>query len=113
MAKRSYPTPRPGAAAGSSYPTSKVRGSGWEDIPHIRGHGQQLRGATSHLRSRGRPREATPCPSSGTADERSYPASEARGGGWEELPQVQEAVAAQAQEGREELLYIQGQEGWR
>ena len=30
----------------------------------------------------------------------------------EELPHVQGAVAAWVQEGREELLHIQGQEGW-
>ena len=37
--------------------------------------------------------------------------SEARGGSRKEQPDVQEAVAAQAQEGQEELLHIQGQEG--
>ena len=50
--------------------------------------------------------------------------SEVRGGGWKELPHawgqgrsgeeqphVQGAAAAQAQEGREELLHVQGQEG--
>ena len=36
---------------------------------------------------------------------------EVRGSGQEEQPQVQGAVAAWAQEGREELLHIQGQEG--
>ena len=46
------------------------------------------------------------------AAERSYPTSEVRGGGWEELPHVQEAVAVGAQEGREERLHVQGQEGW-
>ena len=39
--------------------------------------------------------------------------SEARDGGREEQPHVQGMMAAQAQEGQEELLYIQGQEGWR
>ena len=43
--------------------------------------------------------------------ERSYPTPEVRGGGREELPHVQVAVAALAQEGREELLHVQGQEG--
>ena len=38
--------------------------------------------------------------------------SEIRGGGREEQLHVQEAMAAQAQEGLEELLHIQGQEGW-
>ena len=36
---------------------------------------------------------------------------EVRGGGWEELPHVQGAVAARAQEGWEKLLHVQGQEG--
>ena len=60
------------------------------------------------------------------SDERSYPAPEVRGGnqmscpkpeargsGQEDQPQVQGAMAAQAQEGLEELSHIEGQEGWR
>ena len=43
--------------------------------------------------------------------ERSYPTSKVRGGSGEEQPHVQEAAAARAQEGREELLHVQGQEG--
>ena len=46
------------------------------------------------------------------ATERSYPTPEVRGGSQEELPHVQEAVAALAQKGQEELLYVQGQEEW-
>ena len=46
----------------------------------------------------------------GTA-ERSYPASEVRVGGRQEQPHVQGAVAARAQEGLEELLHFQCQEG--
>ena len=42
---------------------------------------------------------------------RSYPMPKARGGGQEEQPHVQGAVAARVQEGREELLHIQSQEG--
>ena len=41
---------------------------------------------------------------------RIYPTTEVRRGGWEELPYVRGAVAVQAQEGREELLHVQGQE---
>ena len=52
------------------------------------------------------------CDSAGAA-ERSYTMSEARGGGLEELHHIQEAVAAWAQEGLEDLLHVQGQEGWR
>ena len=44
---------------------------------------------------------------------RSYPMSEARGGGQEEQPHIQGAVAAQVQEGLEELSHVQGQEGRR
>ena len=47
----------------------------------------------------------------GVTAERSYPPPEARGGGREEQPHVQGSVAARAQEGQEELLHIQGQEG--
>ena len=38
---------------------------------------------------------------------------EAKGGGWEEQPQVQGAVASWAQEGLEELSHVEGQEGRR
>ena len=38
---------------------------------------------------------------------------EARGRGQEEQPHIQGVVAAQAQEGREELLHVQDQEGGR
>ena len=41
------------------------------------------------------------------------PKPEARGGGQEEQPHVQGAVAARAQEGLEELSHIEGQEGRR
>ena len=47
------------------------------------------------------PRGATPRPRSGRAAERSYPMSKGVA-----------AVAVRAQEGREELLHVQGQEGW-
>ena len=36
---------------------------------------------------------------------------EVRGGGQEEQPHIQGAEAVRAQEGREELLHVQGQEG--
>ena len=58
-------------------------------------------------------RGVTPRPRSGVAAGRSYPASEARGGGWEEQPYVQGAMAARVQEGLEELSHIEGQEGWQ
>ena len=43
--------------------------------------------------------------------ERSSPTTEVRGGGREEQPHVQGAVAARAQESREDLFHVQGQEG--
>ena len=72
------------AAAKRNYPTSEVRGSGREcqaatvqerlrTATQVQGQGWQLRGATLRLRS-------------GAAAEWSYPVSEARGGGWKELP---------------------------
>ena len=39
------------------------------------------------------------------------PKPEARGGGWEDHPHVQGAMAARAQEGLEELSHVEGQEG--
>ena len=44
---------------------------------------------------------------------RSYPTPEARGGGREDQPHIQGAVAVRAQEGLEELSHIEGQEGRR
>ena len=49
------------------------------------------------------------CDGAGTV-ERSYPASEARGGGREEQPQVQGVVAVWVQEGVEEPSHVEGQE---
>ena len=46
----------------------------------------------------------------GTA-KRSHPASEARGGGREEQPHIQGAVAAWVQEGLEELSHVDAHEG--
>ena len=101
---------------------SKVRGGGREETPRVRSQGR-------------RPRGATLLPKSGAAG-RSHLAPEAGGGNPEELPRAQGqgrqlegathargqgwwpggatrgAVAAQAQEGLEELSHIKGQEQW-
>ena len=45
------------------------------------------------------------------SQKRSYPHDEVRGGGQEEQPHVQGAVAAQVQEGLEELLHVQSSSG--
>ena len=92
------PHPRPGAAAGRSYPTSEVRGGSREELPksEVRGSGQE---ELPHIRGQG-----------GVVG-RSYPTPKSRGDGWEEQPHVQGAVAARAQEGLEELSHAEGQEG--
>ena len=69
---------------------------GQEELPHVRGQGQCPR--------------VPGCDGAGTT-ERSYSASEVRGGGWEELPHIQGVVAAQAQEGLEELFHIKVKRG--
>ena len=105
------------------YNNYKWRGSGQEELPHVRGQGQWPRvpgcdcaGMAERSypvqgRGGGRPGGATPRLRSGAAAERSYQTPEARGGSWKEQPHIQGAVAAWAQEGLEELSNIQGQEG--
>ena len=44
---------------------------------------------------------------------RSYPTPKARGGGWEEQPHLQGAVAAWAQEDLEQLFHVESQKGRR
>ena len=72
------------------------KGGSQEELPHVRGQGQQLR--------------VPGWDGTGMA-ERSYPTSEVRGGSQEEQPHVQGAVPAWVQEGLEELVHVQGQEG--
>ena len=52
-------------------------------------------------------------PRPGAAGGRSYPTPEARGGGWEDQPHIQGAMASWVQEGLEELPHVEGQEGQR
>ena len=77
-----------------SYPSPKVRGGGLEELPHVRGQGQWLRGATRRLRS-GVAAE-TSYPTSKELQllgcrraERSYSMFKVRSGGHEEIPLVQ------------------------
>ena len=86
---------RSGAVAERSYPASDVRGAG-----------RECQAATAQEQLE----RSSPLPRSGAVAGRSYPMPEARGSGQEDLPQVQGAVAVQAQEGREELLHIQVKE---
>ena len=125
-------TPRPRSVAEAKR-TPCTKGGGQEELPHVRGQGQQQRvpdcdGAGTAKRSypaskvgAGRPR-GYPASEVRGGNERSYPASEVRGGGQEELPHaptpeargggqedqphVQVAVAARAQEGLEELSHV-------
>ena len=78
-----------------SYPMSEARGRSREDP----------------MPERLQPRGVTPSPKSGAAARRGYPMSRVRGGGRKEQSHIQGLVAAQAQEGLEELFHIQGQEG--
>ena len=69
---------------------------GREELPHVRGQRQWPR--------------VPGCDGAGKA-ERSYPTPEARGGGREEQPHIQGAVAAREQEGLEELVHIKVRRG--
>ena len=73
-AKRSYPTSEVGAAVEST----RLRWcrNGLEELPRVRGRGGS--------REERRPEEFASKVRGG--DERSYPASQVRGGGWEEIP---------------------------
>ena len=90
LARAAAPRPRSGAEARR---TPCPRGSGQEELPHVRGLG--------------RPRGATPCPRSGAAAERIYPMSEVRGSGQEELPSSQARGG-----GWEDLPHARGQGHW-
>ena len=54
-----------------------------------------------------------PTPEARAATRRSNPTPEAGAGGQEEQPHIQGAVAAQVQEGLEELSHVEGQEQWQ
>ena len=73
--------------------------------------GRMPRGVTPRPRSGVAAGRSYPSPRSGVAAGRSYPTPEARGGGREDQPHIQGAVAALVQEGLEALSHIEGQEG--
>ena len=105
------PRPRSGAAVGRSYPAPEVRGGGREELPHVQGRG----GGREELpcpRGQGRYPRVPGCDSTGAAKRR-YLTPEVRGSGLEEQPHIQRAEAVPAQEGLEELLHVQGQQGRR
>ena len=75
VAERSHPTSRSGAEAGK---TLCPKGSGQEELPHIRGQEQWLR--IPHCDGARMAARSYPAPRSGGAAERRHPASEVRGG---------------------------------
>ena len=77
----------------------KKKKSGWEELLHVQGQGCQ-------------PRGATPCPRTAAVAKRSYSTFNVRGCSQEEQAHIQGVAAARKQEGQEELLHVQGQEGW-
>ena len=101
--REEQPTPEARGGHERSYPASKVRGHGREEIPHA---SSPRPGATGR-RSYHTPLSLRPRAVAG----RSNRSTEARGGGREDQPHVQGAVAAWAQKGLEELSHIEGQEG--
>ena len=100
------------------------RGGGREEIPSVRGQGRRAGGTTPHPHAGGQGRRAggathaqgqelrrEELPASedmGSSQEKlpHAPKPEAKGGGGEEQPHIQGAVAARAQEGLEELSHI-------
>ena len=54
-----------------------------------------------------------PHPKPRVAAGRTNPTPKARGGGQEDQPHIQGALATWAQEGLEELSHVEGQEGWQ
>ena len=62
MAEKSYSSLRSGAAARRSYPTSEVRGSSREELPYIRGQGPWPWGDTLHPRSEAAAGRSYPTP---------------------------------------------------
>ena len=81
-------TPRPRSGAAAENTRLRRCRNGREELLRVRGQGPRLGGDTPG------------------------PKPQAKGGGREEQPHVQGAVAAQAQECLEELSHVEGQEGW-
>ena len=66
------------------------KGGGQEELPHVRGQGSggECQTATAQERPRGATRRRRSGGGGGQPAKRSYPASEVRGGGREEIPSV-------------------------
>ena len=91
-------------AAERSYPTSKIKGGGWECQAAMAK--EWLRGATTRPRSGAAAERSYPSPRPGAEAGRNYPMPQVMGSGRGEQAHVQEVVAAWAREGREELLHV-------
>ena len=109
-AERSYPTSEVGGAAERRYPASEVRGGNKRSYPvsEVRAAAERRYPTLLSLRPGAAGRSSYPMPPHprpGAAAGRSNPKPEARGGGRGDQPH---AVAAWAQEGLEELSYIEG-----
>ena len=94
MPERRWPrglTPRPRSGAAAESARLRRHRNGREELPHVRGQGQQWRGATPHRRP-------------GAAARRTYPTPEARGRSWEEQPHLQGAVAVRGAGGPREAI---------
>ena len=96
----------------TSYPMSKVRGSGPGGLPTSE-VGAAAEGGYPTSEVGVAAEGGYPTSEVRAAAETGYPTSEVRGNGGEEQPQVQGVVAAQAQEGLEVLYHVEGQEGRR
>ena len=88
--------------------TSKVRGGGQEELPHVRGQGQRPR--IPDCDGAGTAERRYPASEARGGDERSYPTSEVRGGGREEIPHAPKPEAKGS--GGEEQPHDRGQGRW-
>ena len=92
-------------AAERSCPKSEVRGGGGPECQAAMEQ-KRPRGATTRPRSGAVAGRSYPSPRPGVEARRNYPMPQVMGSGRGEQPHVQGAVAAWAQEGREELLHV-------
>ena len=76
-------------------------------MPKVWGNNQERQAATAQEGSR---EELPHVPTSGATAERNCTTWKVRGPAREELPHLQGVAVAQALEGQEELLHVQGQE---
>ena len=88
---------------------SEVRGGGREELPRVRGQ-WQLGGDTLHPRP-GAARRSHLGPKARGGDLEEPP--QARGQGWQPGGATRGVVAAQAQEGLEEISHVESPERWR